>query len=353
MANVGKSIYTTPPVILCMETSGTDGTPIGISATNPLPITGTITASVTVDSEFPAAAVLADGASAAPTTTVGASIPWLMNATTVDRQRAVVNAMDSTGTGIAAAGLMAQFDDAATGTVTENQFSTLRMSSRRALLVEGVASGTAQAASIADGSDVAEGALADAAVVAGATGSISAKLRSISRDLVANIVLATGANIIGRTGVDQTTPGTTNHVAIISGQAGIAGGTGVDGATVPRVSLATNVALPAGTNNIGDVDVLTTPKCATGTVTVTADNAASVTILASNANRKGFVITNDSSARCYIKLGATAATTSYTVSLGQHGTYEQLGDGIYTGVIDAIWASDPNDGGVKVTELTA
>ena len=37
----------------------------------------------------------------------------------------------------------------------------------------------------------------------------------------------------------------------IVGQAGVAGGTGVDGATVQRVSLATNVALPAGTNAIG------------------------------------------------------------------------------------------------------
>jgi hypothetical protein len=44
-------------------------------------------------------------------------------------------------------------------------------------------------------------------------------------------------------------------VNLIVGQAGIAGGTGADGATVPRVTLATNVALPAGTNNIGDVDV--------------------------------------------------------------------------------------------------
>lgn len=41
----------------------------------------------------------------------------------------------------------------------------------------------------------------------------------------------------------------------IAGQAGIAGGTGVDGATVPRVSLATNVALPAGANVIGHVIV--------------------------------------------------------------------------------------------------
>lgn len=49
----------------------------------------------------------------------------------------------------------------------------------------------------------------------------------------------------------------TNRAAvnIIAGQVGVAGGTGVDAATVQRVSLATNVALPAGTNNIGDVDV--------------------------------------------------------------------------------------------------
>ena len=60
----------------------------------------------------------------------------------------------------------------------------------------------------------------------------------------------------------------TNRCAVnlISGQVGIAGGTGTDGATVPRVTLATNVALPAGTNaigklaansgvDIGDVDV--------------------------------------------------------------------------------------------------
>lgn len=45
----------------------------------------------------------------------------------------------------------------------------------------------------------------------------------------------------------------------IAGQAGIAGGTGVDGATVPRVTLATDVPLPAGDNNIGNVDVASVP----------------------------------------------------------------------------------------------
>lgn len=65
-----------------------------------------------------------------------------------------------------------------------------------------VASGAYAAGSLAagagvDGWDLTQGAIADAAVAAGATGSISAKLRSISRDIVANIVLAAGTNLIG------------------------------------------------------------------------------------------------------------------------------------------------------------
>jgi len=86
----------------------------------------------------------------------------------------------------------------------------------------------------ADGNLVTVGALADAAVAAGATGSLSAKLRSISRDIVANIVLAAGANIIGavtqsgawvlsagaaiigKVGIDQTTDGTTNAVRLLA-----------------------------------------------------------------------------------------------------------------------------------------
>lgn len=98
-------------------------------------------ATVTVDSELPAAAALADGAANPTTPTVGAaSLTW--NGTTWDRRKSVAAAQDSTGTGIAAVGIQAQFDDTSTSTVTENQFANLRMSTRRALLIEGVASGT-------------------------------------------------------------------------------------------------------------------------------------------------------------------------------------------------------------------
>lgn len=54
----------------------------------------------------------------------------------------VSNGMDVTGAAVQAVGLVAQFDDTSTGAVTENQFAPVRISSRRALLVEGVASGT-------------------------------------------------------------------------------------------------------------------------------------------------------------------------------------------------------------------
>src|SRR5215216_2295797 len=55
----------------------------------------------------------------------------------------VSNGMDVAGSTVPASGIVAQLDDVATGAVTENQFAPLRLSTRRALLVEGVASGTA------------------------------------------------------------------------------------------------------------------------------------------------------------------------------------------------------------------
>jgi len=93
-------------------------------------------------------------------------------------------------------------------------------------------------------------------------------------------------------------------------------------------------------------------KSATSANTTVADNAASTSILAANANRLGAIITNDSSARLYLRLEAAAAsTTAYAVSLSQHETYEIPFN--YTGEIRGIWASDPNDGAARVTEFTA
>lgn len=109
---------------------------VTIATNDVVPVTlasTTITGTVTVDTELPAAAALADAASATTTTPTVGAVPLLMNATTVDRQRAVLNTFDSTGTGVVASGLVAQYDDTLPTQATENQFSPVRMSKQRGL----------------------------------------------------------------------------------------------------------------------------------------------------------------------------------------------------------------------------
>lgn len=92
-------------------------------------------------------------------------------------------------------------------------------------IVAGGGSGGGGAATIADGADVTEGAIADAAAAAGAVGTVSAKLRRLTTDISAlltalgtpaqaggTVVLGAGSALAGKVGVDQTTPGTTNQV---------------------------------------------------------------------------------------------------------------------------------------------
>lgn len=85
------------------------------------------------------------------------------------------------------------------------------------------------------------------------------------------------------------------------------------------------------------------------TVTSVADAATNGTLLASNANRKGFAIYNDSPQPAYVKYGATASTTSFTFRLDPYSYYEYAGHSIYTGQIDCIWAGD-STGSARITE---
>ena len=83
-----------------------------------------------------------------------------------------------------------------------------------------VSATTGLGVNLLDGSDVTLGAIADAAASAGGTGTVSAKLRettSLLNSIVTNTSGATpaGTNIIGKVGIDQTTTGTTNGVAIV------------------------------------------------------------------------------------------------------------------------------------------
>ena len=152
-------------------------------------------------------------------------------------------------------------------------------------------------------------------------------------------------------------------------------------------------ALPAGTNNIGDVDVLTLPSVtlasqanpfssaipvsdnggsitvdgtvaatqsgtwSVATATYSSSAVSSVTsaatntvLLASNASRRQAVLYNDCDKAVYVKLGATASSTSFSYRLQPNQTLE-LPTPVYTGAIDGIWDSSPT-GSMRVTEIT-
>lgn len=89
------------------------------------------------------------------------------------------------------------------------------------------------------------------------SGSYSAKLA-----YVCNTQLSSATSLAA---IDDWDESDRAKVNVIVGQAGVAGGSGAVSAATQRVCLATDVALPAGTNNIGDVDVLTLPALPAGT----------------------------------------------------------------------------------------
>lgn len=85
----------------------------------------------------------------------------------------------------------------------------------------------------------------------------------------------------------------------------------------------------------------------TSTVTQVTSSATNVTLQAANTSRKELIIYNDSTSILYIKFGATASSTSYTLPIpSQEGIIEDR----YTGRVDGIWVSA--NGNAYVTEVS-
>lgn len=80
---------------------------------------------------------------------------------------------------------------------------------------------------------------------------------------------------------------------------------------------------------------VTTARPATSTTSSVAGSATNVNLLPSNGARLGATVYNDSSALLYVKLGAVASTTDFTIKLFPLSYYE-IPYG-YTGQIDGIW----------------
>lgn len=90
------------------------------------------------------------------------------------------------------------------------------------------------------------------------------------------------------------------------------------------------------------------PRSATGTVSSVGGSAASVTVLASNANRVAATFFNDSTANAYLAAAASASATTFTKKL-LPGDFFVL-PAWYTGIVTALW--DSATGNMRVTEFT-
>lgn len=88
----------------------------------------------------------------------------------------------------------------------------------------------------------------------------------------------------------------------------------------------------------------------TSAVSSVAASAVNQTLIAANTARRGAMVFNDSAtATLFLKLGATASATSYTVQIPPNNYYE-LPSPVYTGRIDGIWSAAVGD--ARITELT-
>lgn len=76
----------------------------------------------------------------------------------------------------------------------------------------------------------------------------------------------------------------------------------------------------------------------TATLANVSSSASSVTLFAAASDTNARTIYNDSTAVLYVKFGATASTTSYTVQLAA-GAYYEFPQPLYAGQVDGIWAS--------------
>ena len=114
---------------------------------------------------------------------------------------------------------------------------------------------------------------------------------------------------------------------------------------------ASAVNIQDGGNSITvDGTVSTTPtRPSTNTTASVVAASTNTTLLASNANRLGATVYNDSAVSLLLKLGATSSSTSYTLRMAASSYYEV--PFFYTGIIDGLWTA--SSGAAMVGEMTA
>lgn len=203
--------------------------------------------------------------------------------------------------------------------------------------------------------DTANGAVADAAWNGSGSGSIIAILKAVYAKLAATLGFSVNAGVTDATtlrvitasdGPLNTNLGTTTDAAVSTDANGSVSAK-LRGLIVLVVNLLSRwpAALGAGGGLKTELTAATT-----ATLSNVNDQATNIQLLASTAGRRGLIAFNDSLADLYLKYGATASATSFTVKI-LAGGYWEMPQPVYTGQIDGIWTSD-STGAVRLTELT-
>lgn len=170
---------------------------------------------------------------------------------------------------------------------------------------------------LSDGANATLGSSADAAVTAGAAGTINAHLRSISRDLVSGIALAPSGATIGA--VAQAGAPWSENISQFGGAA-VVTGIGVGGAGIPRVTVSSDssfAATQSGTWNINNI---------TGTISLPTGAASSAKqpALGTGGSPAGDVLTIQGiSTMTPVKVDGAAGSfpVTGTVTANQGGTW--------------------------------
>lgn len=154
--------------------------------------------------------------------------------------------------------------------------------------------------------------------------------------------LPAGTNLIGKATISQGG----NDATVTASNA-----LKVDGSAVTQPISAASLPLPTGASTEATLAAISGKMSpANASLTQVARSATSVSVLAANSSRKGFMLQNDSNAKCYVAFAATASTSAYSVVLHANSLYE-CPAWVYTGQIAAIWASG-GAGNLIVTELS-
>lgn len=209
------------------------------------------------------------------------------------------------------------------------------------------------------------------------SGTVTATLELFSGPAAMSAVTvnATGVGVSVNTEFDAYSP--TTDAAGLSSQSGLVAATAgyaYNGGTWDRIKTANGATATSGTGLLGAAALgwdatntvyrrllcdasgylLIRPQAvATATLSNVAAVTSSTPLAASNTARRGLTVHNDTTGTnsLYLKLGATASTTSFTVKIGPGGYWElpTFGTAVYTGTVDGIW--DTAAGNARVTEL--